>query len=228
MELTIEQVAQRLNMPIGTVERWIRQGKIPMQLYRGRYVIRSEMFERWAEEYQLKFHQQPAPTKCDDISCFDGIAAAMRRGGIFNGLDAPDKEACLRAAVACISNIAPHERSLVLDKLLERERLASTGIGHGIALPHPRTLPEIEMNQPQITTCFLARPIDFEAVDHRPVSVVMILLAVSTSLHLTLLSRLSFYLRDTGFREFLLSAPAAEVLLQRVDQMESEAKKPGA
>jgi nitrogen PTS system EIIA component len=226
LELTIEQVAHRLNMPVETVERWIRQGKIPMQLYHGRYVIRSEMLERWAEEFQLKFHPEPiAAAGCQDPeTAFDGIASAMRRGGIVFKLDAADKESCLRSAVEHIAGIAHQERPLVLEKLLERERLASTGIGHGIALPHPRILPEIELCRPQITTCFLSRPIDFDAVDGRPVSVVMVLLAASTRIHLALLSKLSFYLRDTGFREFLLSAPADDLLVQRVERMESEEK----
>ncbi|RJQ75459.1 MAG: helix-turn-helix domain-containing protein [Desulfobacteraceae bacterium] len=226
VELTIEQVAQRLNMPVETVQRWIRQGKIPMQRHRGEYTIRSEMLERWADEYKLKIHAPPpAALKAEFV--FDGVAAAMRRGGIVPNLDAGTREAFLQAAVARIPNIDPQERPIVLERLIERERLASTGIGHGIALPHPRTQPEIGLLRPQITTCFLARPIDFDAIDQRPVSVLMILLGVSTKLHLSLLSRLSFYLRDRTFRDFLLSAPAAETLLSRVDQMEAE-KEPGS
>jgi nitrogen PTS system EIIA component len=228
MELTIEQVAQRLSVPVETVERWVQQGKIPMQQYRDRYVIRSEMLDRWAEEYQLKMClRQPGGAGCEPAD-FDGIAAAMRRGGVAQGIEGDNKEACLRAAVDFIPNIAPHERPLILEKLIERERLASTGIGHGIAVPHPRTPLQIDMGLPQITTCFLARPIDFESIDHKPVSLLLILLADSTRLHLTLLSRLSFFLREAVFRNFLLSVPAADVLLQRVDQLESDDQTGGA
>ena len=228
MDLTIEEVAKRLNMPVETVERWIRQGKIPMQLSHGCYVIRSEMLTRWAEEYRLEIHLPQSVGVCNDNLQFDGIAAAMRRGGIVHGLAGDTKEACLQAAVDCIPNIASHERSLVFKKLVERERLASTGIGHGIALPHPRTLPEIAMQKPQITTCFLTRPIDFQAIDHQRVSVLMILLADSTCQHLTLLSKLSFFLRDAVFRDYLLAGPEAEALLLRLDHLESEKASGGA
>jgi PTS system nitrogen regulatory IIA component len=221
MELSIPEVAKRLNMPIETVQRWIRQGKIPMQHHRGQYTIRSEMLQRWADECNLKIH--PPPPAAQTPACrFDGIPAVMRRGGIFYGLEADTKEAALRTAVEKLPNIDPHERPTILKGLMDRERLATTGIGHGIALPHPRSIPDIILAQPQITTCFLSRPVDFDAIDRQPVSVLMILLSVSTKLHLSLLSKLSFFLRDMNFRDFLLSAPPAETLLSRVDQMEAE------
>lgn len=222
MELSISEVAERLNVPIETVQRWVRQGKIPMQKHRGEYTIRSEMLRRWAYECKLTIHT-PAPADATTPKYrFDGIPAVMRRGGFFYELEADSKEAALRTAVERLPNIDPHERPTVLEGLIERERLASTGIGHGIALPHPRSIPDITLTQPQITTCFLTRPIDFDAIDHRPVSVLMILLSVSTKLHLSLLSKLSFYLSDTNFRDFLLGAPPAEALLSRVEQMEAE------
>jgi nitrogen PTS system EIIA component len=222
MELSILEVAKRLNMPIETVQRWIRQGKIPMQNHRGQYTIRSEMLQRWADECNLKIHPPPEAGAQTPECRFDGILAGMRRGGIFYGLEADTKEAALRTAVENLPNINPHERPAVFEGLMARERLASTGIGHGIALPHPRSIPDITLAQPQITTCFLTRPVDFDAIDHRPVSVLMILLSVSTKLHLSLLSKLSFYLRDTNFRDFLLGAPPAEALLSKVDQIEAE------
>lgn len=221
MELNIREVAERLNIPIETVQRWVRQGKIPMQNHRGRYSIRSEMLERWGDECNMKI--QPPPTAEAAISEpeFDGILAAMRRGGVFYALQADTKEACLQTAVENIPNIDSHERPIILERLIDRERLASTGIGHGIALPHPRSNPNIGLTQPQITTCFFSRPVDFDAIDHQPVSVLMIMLSVSTRMHLTLLSKLSFYLRDRKFRDFLLDAPPAEFLLDRVKQLEA-------
>jgi PTS system nitrogen regulatory IIA component len=222
MELTLKEVAARLHMPIETLMRWIRQGKIPMHRSCGEYTIRSEMLERWADEHQLKVHPS---TGGEALVCveakLDGIGPAMRRGGIFHDLEGNTKEQVLHEAMARIPNLDPSERPLVLGRLLERERMASTGIGHGIALPHPRANPGIQLALPQITTCFLVQPIAYDAIDQRPVSVLMVLLSGSTQLHLSLLSKLSFYLRDTTFRNFLLGAPPAEDVLRSVDQLES-------
>jgi nitrogen PTS system EIIA component len=224
MELSIQQVAARLHLPVETILRWVRQGKIPMQHSRGDYFIRLEMLERWADEHQLKVRDgSPTPSTLPMVPELDGIVPAMRRGGIFTAVAGATKEKVLRSAVDLMANLGPGDAERVHAKLMEREHLASTGIGHGIALPHPRADLEIVLPLPQITTCFLERPVDFDAVDHHPVSVLMVLLSGSTRLHLQLLSKISFYLRDRSFREYLLTAPSADALLERVAQLESSA-----
>lgn len=222
MDLTINEVAARLNVPVEMVHRWIRQGKIPMQHSHGEYTINHNMLARWAKEHQLKVL---APAPAIDPACetdFDGILEAMQRGGVFYELPGDTKAAVLKAAVERIPNIAPGDRDLVYEKLMERENLASTGIGHGIALPHPRANPDIGLTQPQITTCYLSQPIAYEAIDHRPVSILMILLSCSTKQHLCLLSKLAFHLRDSSFREHLLTAPPPEAIFERIAAMEQQ------
>jgi len=224
MLLTIHDVARRLRLPVETVRRWVVQGKIPMFLSRGEYTIRQEMLERWAEEHQLSI-PVPLPTAPGDpaIPEFDGVLPAMHRGGVFYHLEGDTKERVLQAAVARVPNIRPHERELIHEKLMERENLASTGIGHGIALPHPRANPGIGLTLPQISTCFLTRPVFFDAIDHQPVSVLMVLLSGSTRLHLTMISKLSCFLRDRAFRSQLLKAPDPETLYALVAEAESDA-----
>jgi PTS system nitrogen regulatory IIA component len=225
MDMNIQEVAERLHMPVETVQRWVRQGKIPMQQTSGNYTIRPEMLARWAAEHHLKVHDpKRAGLLTATEQALEGLLPAMRRGGFLYHLSGGGKEALLRSAVDGAPNLAASDRDRVHEKLLEREQLASTGIGHGIALPHPRSHLDIRLPAPQITTCFLAQPVAFDAIDGRPVSVMMILLSGSTKEHLSLLSKLSFYLRDRAFREYLLSAPPAGELLDKVAQMEAQAK----
>ena len=214
-------MAQRLNLPIETVQRWIRQGKIPMQSMRGQYTIRPEMLERWAADHKLDVHA-PAATAISAVEPdFDGILPAIQRGGIFYDVGGESREAVLRSAVERIPNIEPSDHDLVYDTLLEREKLASTGIGHGIALPHPRTNPGLSLEQPQISTCFLSHAVGFEAIDARPVSVLLVLLSPSTKQHVSMLSKLSYFLRHSAFRELLLSRPAKDEIVNAITEMES-------
>jgi nitrogen PTS system EIIA component len=223
MVLTLQEVSQRIRIPVETLRRWVLQGKIPMHMSQGEYTIRLEMFERWAAEHMLKIH---TPCSASDSDCqephFDGILPAMQRGGVFHDLAGDTKAAVLQAAVEHLPNVPPLERALLFEKLIEREHLATTGIGHGIALPHPRTNPVITMALPQISTFFLSRPIAFDAIDQQPVMVLMVLLSVTTRLHLTIMSRLSYYLRDRDFRDFLMSGPRSKQLLDRVADLESK------
>jgi len=219
MMLSIKDVATRLNLPIETVLRWVRQGKIPMQSIRGEYVIRLAMLERWATDHKLDVHTPAAMVASDVEPDFDGILPAMERGGIFYDVGGDQREAVLRSAVELIPNINPSDVDLVYETLLEREILASTGIGHGIALPHPRSSLRL-LDMPQITTCYLSQSVDFEAVDGQPVSVLMVLLSRSTKQHVTMLSKLSFHLRDAGFRNFLLTRPTKTDIFNAISEME--------
>ena len=229
MALTINEVASRLNLPVETIHRWVRQGKIPMRQTRGTYTIRSEMLERWANEHKLEIQKQSDDGLSSQAKTpeFDSIYEAMKRGGVFYDLCAVDRDAALKAAVEHIPNLSQDEGERVCEKLLERELLASTGIGHGIALPHPRSQPDIDLAMPQITTCFLSDAVPFDAVDGKPVQVMMVLLSHSTKQHLTMLSKLSFYLRDPDFRAHLLSQPSISEILSKIAAMESEGQPTG-
>ncbi len=222
--LTIQEVATRLGVTVETVHRWIRQGKIPMQRNRGNYAIRPAMLERWAKDHKLeiKNERQDPTVQSTGEQAFDGILPAMQRGGIFCDIGGNDREAVLQAAVEVIPGIPESDKNRVLDSLIEREQLASTGIGNGIALPHPRSNPGITLALPQITTCFLSAAVDFEAIDARPVSTVMVLLSNSTKHHLAMLSKLSYYLRNPSFRQCLLVYSNQTSIFNQIKAMESE------
>jgi PTS system nitrogen regulatory IIA component len=222
--LTIDEVARRLNVPIETAHRWVRQGKIPMGRSRGQYTIRAEMLERWAKDHNLEFACQ-GPDSCEEQAveqAFDSIYSAMQRGGLFFDVPATDRDTALHAAVDRIPGLTVSDRARILESLMEREQLASTGIGNGIALPHPRSNPGITLAMPQITTCFLSRNVNFEAIDHRPVSVLMVLLSNSTKQHLAMLSRLSYYLRNASFRKCLSNKATEDSVFDRIKSMESK------
>ncbi len=224
MALSIHEVAVRLKLPVETVHRWVRQGKIPMQRRGDTYTIRPEMLERWADEHKLEIRDLSTvpESKADIEPDFDSILQAMQRGGIFYDVQCADRESALQSAVQCLPNLASDERTLIFDKLLERERLASTGIGHGIALPHPRSHLETSLVKPQITTCFLDRAVPFDAIDGRPVRVLLVLLSQSTKQHLVMLSKLSFFLRDQGFRSQLISRSSQSTIFDSIAALESK------
>lgn len=224
MALTIKEVAARLKLRVETVHRWVRQGKIPMQYSKDTYTIRPEMLERWADEHKLEFQDRSDnfAEKGRKEPEFDSILLAMQRGGVFYDVKGKNRETALQSAVRYIPNIEPGEGDRIYEKLLERETLASTGIGHGIALPHPRSNPDIILEMPQITTCFLADAIDYEAIDGQPVNVLMVLLSRSTKQHLAMLSKLSYYLRDLEFRDHLLTKPSRAEFFDKIAALESK------
>ena len=102
------------------------------------------------------------------------------------------------------------ERRL-FDRLLERERLGSTGIGSGIAIPHGRMA---GLDKPRGLFARLANPVDFDAIDDRPVDIVFRLVAPegAGADHLKALARVSRLLRDRSLVEKLRATESAEAL----------------
>ena len=99
----------------------------------------------------------------------------------------------------------------IFDVILERERLGTTGVGGGIAIPHGR-LPKLD----RIYGLFarLEQPIDFESIDEQPVDLIFMLLApeAAGADHLKALARVSRLLRDRSMTEKLRGSDNAEAL----------------
>ena len=103
-----------------------------------------------------------------------------------------------------------HERA-IFDVLLERERLGTTGVGNGIAIPHGK-LPSMERLYGLFAR--LERPIHFESIDEQPVDLIFLLLAPESAGadHLKALARVSRLLRDKGVCEKLRGTDNSEAL----------------
>lgn len=101
------------------------------------------------------------------------------------------------------------------EALLERERLGSTGIGSGVALPHGRLK---GLANARGAFCTLERALDYDAIDHKPVTMVFALLvpAEASDEHLKILAELAGLFSNKAWRERLLSAPTAEELYNRL------------
>jgi PTS system nitrogen regulatory IIA component len=103
-----------------------------------------------------------------------------------------------------------HERQ-IFDVLLERERLGTTGVGNGIAIPHGKLADVKKMFG---LFARLENPVDFEAIDEQPVDLIFLLLAPegAGADHLKALARVSRLLRDRAICEKLRGADQAEAI----------------
>jgi PTS system nitrogen regulatory IIA component len=103
-----------------------------------------------------------------------------------------------------------HERQ-IFDVLLERERLGTTGVGNGIAIPHGKLADVKKMFG---LFARLDNPVDFEAIDEQPVDLIFLLLAPegAGADHLKALARVSRLLRDRAICEKLRGADQAEAI----------------
>jgi nitrogen PTS system EIIA component len=221
MKLTIDEVAQCLDVPLSTVERWIRQGRIPVGKSGGECVFQKPILEVWARKHNLSFMLPVKEIEKDHADKPVNLFNAMTFGGVYYGIKGDNVSCVLESAVKNIAFLDQDGQQALLVQLLEREEMASTGIGRGIAIPHPRTPLDESLEEPVIITCFLEHPLDYQAVDGLPVFVLFILLSPSVKIHLHLLSRLAFCVRDASFVDFLKQGPSPEELLEKVENLEN-------
>lgn len=230
MILSLNEFAKSMELPPSTIERWIRQGRIPVRRKGDMCVFSTAAIRKWAASHNLIY----TPPNAADIETQredddDSLVAVMRLGGVHHNVPGNSVESVLRAAVDRMELFeGSEEKEILFQRLIEREQMMSTGIGNGVAVPHPRTPLSGGHIPPLITTCFLENPVDYHAVDKQPVFVLLVLVAPTAKLHLHILSRISFCLRDSAFIDLLRQTPDADTLLAKVARFDARFDLPGA
>lgn len=218
--IDIPMAATLLAVSEHALERWIRQGAIPYRRVGDGIVFNKNRLKEWADSRNMTWmDQKPAIASLPPGN--PSLVNAIRIGGVYSGILGKDVKSVLTSAMDTIVLPPEVDREALLNKLLEREALASTGIGHGVAVPHPRTPLKNASDKTAISVCFLQMPIDYMAIDGEPVFVLWLMLSPSTKVHLQMLARLGYCLRDESFMAFLHSSPDLDSLCHRLERIES-------
>jgi len=138
----------------------------------------------------------------DLIESSSGVIAAMRVGS---------KKQALQDLAKRASELASQNERAIFDVLMDRERLGTTGVGNGIAIPHGKMA---GLDKLYGVFARLETPVDFQAIDDRPVDLVFLLLAPETAGadHLKALARVSRLLRNSQVCEKLRGTDQADAL----------------
>jgi nitrogen PTS system EIIA component len=219
--IDIPEAAKSLGISEHALERWIRQGSIPYQWINEKIVFRKSRLKEWADSHNMAWMEAPPPKAVSSPETVS-LSGAICRGGVYPGVSGAGVADVLKSAANAIQLPEEIDRQQLLKRLLERETLASTGIGSGAAVPHPRVPLKTAFPEPSIFVCFLETEIDYKAVDGAPVFVLFLMLSPSTKTHLQMLARLGYCLRDKSFIKFLRNTPDLNALCKRIEAMEDK------
>ncbi len=139
------------------------------------------------------------------------LASILPAAQVLVHVDATSKKRAFEEVGLLFENLHGLNRALVTDSLFARERLGSTGLGHGVAIPHGRIK---GLKAPMAAVLQLAQPIGFDAPDEQPVSLLIFLLVpeAATQKHLEILSEIAELLSDAALRAKLNGSPTAAEL----------------
>ena len=139
------------------------------------------------------------------------LASILSPAQVLVQVDASSKKRAFEEAGLLFETLHGLSRALVTDSLFSRERLGSTGLGHGVAIPHGRIK---GLKSPMAAVLQLAQPIGFDAPDEQAVSLLIFLLVpeAATQKHLEILSEIAEMLSDASLRDKLVhSSDAADL-----------------
>lgn len=143
-----------------------------------------------------------------------GIHELLQQGAVFVHLPGETKEDVLTSMVGLLSDHPMMENfEVARSAVIQREKMMSTGVGKGLALPHAKTAAVNGIIAAFATT---EKPVDYNAIDNVPVQMLFLMLSTerAKSQHIKLLSRVSRLMNEDAFRSRLLEAQNSEQVLQ--------------
>jgi PTS system nitrogen regulatory IIA component len=125
------------------------------------------------------------------------LASALELGGVHYHVPGADKATVYRSMIDALPVPATVDRDHLWNVVMAREALCPTGIGEGVAIPHPRSPVAIHADHPVLAIGFPETPIaDFGAIDSKPVRALLMIISPTVRLHLRMLASLTAALRS--------------------------------
>ena len=194
MDLSVKDIAKFLNVSEKTIYRMIRSETIPCFRVGGQWRFDRGEINSWIED-RRSFSSVKAYDRRVDREAIS-LAEFLRRGGIYHHVAGETKEYAIRSSLALIgSGIPDMDTSGLFNSIMERETLCPTAVGHGIALPHPRSFGQFTVVS-YLALCFLERPVPFGALDNEDVDTLFFIFPRTEGRFLRIQSKLLRLLKD--------------------------------
>lgn len=226
MDLKIKDVAELLNVSETTVRRWVTEGKIPSYKIDGQHRFSRGEIQNWV--VSNKSHQKDAQeeklegTKAGSKQF--SLYRAIHKGGVFESVPGKTKEEVIRHAMKLIAQKLHLDADVLSDLLMDRENLQPTALNNGVGVPHTRDF-LLNAHHDVVTVVFPENPIDYGALDGKPVDALFFLFACEDKRHLHLLAKIAHLCSQPSTLAFVKNRPSKQKLLEKVKEWECSLAK---
>ena len=235
MDLTIKDVAELLSVSEHAIRRLLSEGQIPAYWINHQYRFSRVEIEDWLmkqggkkiqgdypilEEKKIEEKKKPAKKGSRQFSLY----RALNHGDILINIPGDTKEAVIRNAMKKIASSLNLDEEGLSELFLERERLHPTALNRGIGIPHARDF-LLDSYKDVVVVVFPEKPIEYGALDGRPVHTLFFLFACEDKKHLQLLAKIAHLVSFDRTQEFLLKKPEKMEFLAYVREWESSTHK---
>ena len=226
MDLKKKDIADLLSVSVQTIDQLIAEGALPTYTLSGENRFNRQEIEEW----MLKVLQEqkallPFGETQNIASPWQqfGLYRAIHKGDVICDLEGNTKEEIITTVMHKTADRLGLDAEAISDLLLERENLMPTAINNGVAIPHTRELLLGGLFD-AVVVVFLKKPIDWGALDNKPVDTLFFLFACDDKRHLNLLAKIAHYVTSGAAKEGLSGKLSKVPLLENIKEWEKSIK----
>ncbi len=220
MDLGIRQLADLMEVNEKQIMKWIKDKKMPVSTRKEHYTFNKTEVSNWVIKNNIKvaksffsFDDKPNDTiKLSEIISSTGIYYNIKGGSADDVLNNALKTVDMPQSI----NI-----DTAIKSFIDREKMMSTAVGRGVALPHSRSPIVSEIADERVAICFLEKAIDYGAIDGSMVHTLFLILSSNPKRHLEMLSKISFLLQQDDFIKMLENRVIKEILIDYIKDKET-------
>lgn len=221
--LTLQEISAYLKLSDKTVLKMVKNGEIPCTKIANQWRFSKSIIDDWIIAKMNVIPQNDYSRLVQQEYDFIKVSRLIDEDLIIMDLKGSSVEEIIKELAQRATNgDLIKNRDEFIDKLLERERLTSTSIGQGIAIPHLRKPCGSIVSEPKIVIGFSREGVDFSSLDGEKTYIFLLLLSDSEVVHLKILSKLSQILTAPGNRDKLQKCETInEVIKYFIDEENS-------
>lgn len=211
MELNSHEVAGLLGIVEHDVREWAHAGKLPHLDAQGPLRFNRQAILEWA---LTRGHPLNLGMAAIDQQGLPPVAELFVPHRFHYDVAGGTLAEVLRSALDVFELPPEADKELIYDLLVSREKLMTTALGDGLAIPHLRVPVVVNVPSPALGIFFTREPIDMGALDHKPVHTLFLLLSLTPKQHLELLARIAFLFRKPEFVKLLQERAKPEAICE--------------
>ncbi len=221
MDLTVNDISHFLKISEETVLNWAELGKIPSYKLNQEYRFSREEIDEWMMRY---LNEEGSPLDINEhpvgLQHFN-LYRALHKGIVLEDVPGDNKQEVISNSMKVISRNLNLDAEVITNLLLDREKLMSTSLSRGIAVPHTRDF-LLSSVFDVVATVYPKKPIEFGALDGQKAHTLFFLFACQDKKHLNLLAKIAFFCHQEENLKILQNRPSKKELLNAVRIWESQ------
>jgi len=228
MRMSFAEALGYLGVSEGTARKWIRDRGLPVHRADERLFVNPVELWEWAVDHKVRVSPELLERARQSHEAVAPISDLLGAGGIHHEVPGGGPSEVLSAVVERLP-LPPHvDRGFLASALAAREAMGSTGVGHGIAIPHVRNPILLQVKEPSVSLCLLRDAVEYYAIDGLPVHALFVVISPTVPMHLRILAELSLVLHDEELLRLLRERATSEQLFMRIRTVEREARRNAA